>query len=118
MPESDTWKCLKCGDVIFSRIQIQKFAPDEPGVYVGYNETKEGNLRVTYVGQAKNLRKRLRHHEKGCTHFSFEIINTGDIHEGTAENRMDARKKELIGRYHPHLNIRGKKKIKEWEENL
>lgn len=77
--------------------QTDKHAPNKPGIYIGYNKTSKGNLRLTYIGEAKNLRKRLHKHPKGCTHFTWEII------EGW-EGKRKKREKELIKKHHPLLN--------------
>jgi len=94
--------------------------PEKPGVYIGYNQTKYGNLRLTYVGQAQNLRKRLCRHEQPFTHFSFEIIDKNDIRKGTIQNQLDAREKELIEEYKPWLNTKGNHEQwkREWDNDF
>jgi len=92
--------------VILDRTEKQQMnlIPEKPGVYIGYNQTKYGNLRLTYIGQTQNLRKRLWRHEQPFTHVSFEIIDKADIHKGTIQNQLDDREKKLIEKYQPHFN--------------
>lgn len=78
-----------------------KKVPSEPGVYIGYNETKKsGEYRITYVGESGNLRQRIHQHPKGCTHFSFEEML------GRTEKQRRQREKQLIEKFRPENNIK------------
>lgn len=89
---------------IISSEKVSEEVPEKPGVYIGYNETEDGELRITYVGESTNLKKRLRRHEKPCTHYSYEVIERGDIKRGNAESVRKTRESELIERFAPELN--------------
>jgi len=92
-------------DPIVDVTEVKDKVPAKAGVYIGYNLTNEDNLRITYVGEAVNLRNRLHRHPKGCTHFSFEVISSGNIHEGSKETRRKKRESELIEKFAPESNI-------------
>jgi hypothetical protein len=62
--------------------------PEAPGVYVMMSDhtgyvypwsDSKGTSRVYYIGQAKNLRKRLEIHKKWCTR-AISTINIGSIY--------------------------------------
>jgi len=83
---------------------VKEEIPEAAGVYIGYNQTRAGNFHITYVGRSRNLQRRLSHHPTPCTHFSFEIIEEGNIYEGSAEDIRKKREKELIRKLSPGFN--------------
>jgi len=97
---------------IVSVEEIDEKAPEELGIYIGYNPTKDNVYLINYVGQTKNLRKRLHRHPSPCTHFSFEEY---------PKNELDEVEKRLINIFVPSSNYqlmakerRGRRLLEEW----
>lgn len=72
--------------------------PDAGGVYFGYNETQKGNLRLSYIGETNNFRRRLKHHEGSFTHIMILC------YEMDADKRKEIEKR-MIKQLAPECNI-------------
>lgn len=96
--------------------EVDKKVPEKPGVHLGYNGKKGEYLRITYVGESKNLKRCLKRHGKGCTHYSYEVIEGGDIRIGETEDVRKKRKRELIEKFAPECNRRGVDTSRAWGE--
>jgi excinuclease UvrABC nuclease subunit len=72
---------------------VERYVPVNPGVYKLAVPNSEGTLNVFYVGQAENLRQRLKDHlsgfeanlcirqhvQRGDSHFTYAVLhNKGD----------------------------------------
>jgi len=80
------------------------------GIYFGFNITKNGSLRLTYIGQSEDIEKRIKTHEKGFTHFShIEVPN---------EKRRVELEKNYIKKYNPIQNRSLKIMKSRWEKEI
>ena len=97
-------------DPIVKTTNYQKY-PKKPGVYIGLNGEKGDKLNIVYVGETKNLRRRLRRHPDGASiYFSFEVM------ENDSESERKKREKELIERFAPGDNIQHADSVRGWNE--
>lgn len=98
-------KCPNCGETIIEPNETN-LVPEKPGIYKGYNLTSKGNLRLTYIGESKNLKKRLNNRGLPCTHYTWEV---------TRDRKR--KEKELIKKHQPQLNVKYRDKY-EWDDEL
>lgn len=86
----------------FTREEIKKHAPNEPGIYFLLDRWGE----VVYIGQSQNIRNRLVQHTTYWTHLAdfrhnFKFFGFKIIHD---DKERLAKEKELIEARQPHFN--------------
>ncbi|MCL6450151.1 MAG: GIY-YIG nuclease family protein [Acetobacteraceae bacterium] len=84
-------------------------APTDPGVYRLYVRTAYHELKVFYVGQSEDLRRRLREHigpdeANACIRRKLDLPCEYDFTVVRGESERREREAELVRAIHPECN--------------